>query len=903
VPRVDLHERLAGPRPLVAYGAALGAVLAATAIREALQPLLGTATPYAVHFLAIMFAAAYGGLRPGLVAVALSAVLGFRLFVPQPARTDLAGVLLFGATGCALAWMSSAFRSARLATHLSAEQERSAAREARTAAERLRVTLASIGDAVIVTAADGSISFMNPLAESLTGWSLAEAAGKMLADVFHIVNEISRASVESPVARVMREGTVVGLANHTILISRQGVEIPIDDSGAPIRDTDGSIAGIVMVFRDVTERRRSEAALRESEEKYRVIAETATDAIITIDEQSEILFVNPAIATIFGYTPEELLGKELTILMPDYLRHVHRESLKKYVETGVKHLGWQAVELQGLHRSGREIPLELSFGESRVASKHTFTGIIRDISERKRAQEHRLQLAAIVESSNDAIIGKKLDGIVTSWNPGAQRMYGYTPEEVLGRPISILVPADRPDELPEILERLRAGERIDHYETRRVRKDGATIDVSVTISPIRSDTGQIIGASAVARDITERKLAEEERDALLEREKLAHAEAENANRVKDEFLATLSHELRTPLQAVLGFSKLLRAGRLDASATAQAIETIERNAQAQTFLIEDLLDQSRIITGKLAIHARPHDLAPLAEAALDSVRPAANAKGVMVSLSVDPQLGLVPIDANRIEQAMRNLLSNAVKFTPRGGKVSLQVSRVGSSLQIVVSDTGIGVPPEFQPYVFDPFRQAQSSSTRSHGGLGLGLSIVRQIVEMHGGTVEVESEGTGRGTIFRISLPIGSLQIASSRAAPYQSSQGPSELVLDRLSVLVVDDHRDSRELISVSLQRYGAAVTTADSARAALEVLQESSVDVIVSDIGMPGEDGLSLIRKVRALGETPAARIPAIALSGYAMDTDRLKAEAAGFQLHVAKPIDPETLVLAVAKLTGRV
>ena len=904
MPSVEPHERPIGPPLLLAYGVALGAVLAATAIRQAMQPLLGTATPFAVHFLAIMFAAAYGGLPPGLFAVALSAVLGWSLFV-QPDPTGLAGVFLFAATGCALAWMSSAFRSARLAAHSSAEEARSAAREAGTVAERFRTTLASIGDAVIVTTTDGSIAFMNPVAESLTGWSFQEASGKALGDIFHIVNEFTRAAVESPVTRVVREGTVVGLANHTILISRHGVEIPIDDSGAPIQDTHGNVSGIVMVFRDVTERRRSEAALRASEEKYRIVAETATDAIITINEQSEILFVNPAITTIFGYQPEELLGKELTLLMPDYLRHVHRASLARYVQTGVRHIAWQGVELPGLHQSGREIPLEISFGESREAGKHTFTAIVRDISDRKRAEEHRLQLAAIVESSDDAIIGKTLDGTITSWNPGAQRMYGYTPEEALGRPISMLVPPGWANELPEILKRLRGGEHIKHYETKRMGKDGSIIDVSVTISLIRNDTGEVIGASAVARDITEGRRAEQERAALLEREKLAHAEADNANRLKDEFLATLSHELRTPLQAMLGFSKLLRSGHLDPPAAAQAIQTIERNAEAQAVLIEDLLDLSRIITGKLAIDMRPHDLAPLAEAALNSVRPAASAKGVTLSVSFDPQLELILVDSNRIQQAMWNLLSNAVKFTPRGGQVSLQITRVDSSIQIGVSDTGIGIAAEFLPHVFEPFRQAQASTTRAHGGLGLGLSIVRRIVELHGGTVAGESEGVGRGATFRINLPIHPLQmpaIGASRAGAYQSPQEPPPGVIDGLSVLVVDDHLDSRELLSLSLQRYGATVMTADSARAALDILRQSPVDVIVSDIGMPDEDGLSLIKKVRALGAAPAARIPAIALTGYVRDTDRSRTEEAGFQMHVAKPVDPAALVLAVAKLTDR-
>jgi len=359
------------------------------------------------------------------------------------------------------------------------------------------------------------------------------------------------------------------------------------------------------------------------------------------------------------------------------------------------------------------------------------------------------------------------------------------------------------------------------------------------------------------------------------------------------------------LQAVLGYSRLLSGGRLDAAMTTQAIQAIDRNARVQVALIEDLLDMSRVITGKFTIDVRPVELSALAEAALDTVRLAAEAKGITLSAAILPRLGLVPVDPNRIQQAIWNLLSNAIKFTPPGGQVALQASRRDSSVQVAVSDTGIGIAAEFLPHVFDRLRQAQQPvTTRAHGGLGLGLSIVRYIVEMHGGTVEAESDGIGRGATFRISLPV---RPPESRAPdrieamwPDDEREPPPDL-LNGLSILVVEDDAESRALLTFALQQFGADVRTADSAAAALQVLQSESADILISDISMPGEDGLSLIRQVRSLG-TSVAAIPAIALTGLAMEADRLKIIEAGFWAYGAKPMAPAHLVLAVARLAGR-
>jgi PAS domain S-box-containing protein len=648
--------------------------------------------------------------------------------------------------------------------------------EAESSRQWLHTTLASIGDAVIVTDDQSNVKFLNGAAQSLTGWNSADASGRPLTEVFRVVDESSRETVESPAAKAMREGTVTGLADHAILIPRRGVEIPIDDSGAPVRDAGGKIIGIVLVFRDVTERRRNEQVLRESEQRFRLMTDAAPVMVWEAGADKRRTYVNKGWLDFTGRTLEQ----ELSSGGP---HGVHPDDLQRF----------------------REL-----YGGSFEAR-------------REFRMEYRLRHA---------------DG-----------------------------------------------------EYRWVADHGV---------PRVSPDGSFLGYIGACIDITDRKNAEQVRTALLSEAQSARNAAERASRLKDEFLATLSHELRTPLQAILGYSTLLRTGKLDSSAVAKAVEAIERNAHAQARLVEEILDVSRIITGRLPMDLRQVDIGPLAEAALESVRPAAAAKGVTIVAAIRGAAGLVLADANRIQQAMWNLLSNAVKFTPRGGQISLNVAPINSSIEIAVADTGIGIDPEFLPHVFERFRQADPSSTRMYGGLGLGLSLVRHIAELHGGTVRAESAGTGRGAVFRMNLPLRSLDVPEVELL--HTAEGVAEPLpqglLQGLRILVVDDETDTRELLALLLKQYGANVTTAGSAAKALTLLKESPPDVLVSDIGMPGEDGLSLIKKVR-LTTPPVSQVPALALTGFAADTDRQKVAAAGFQAHLPKPIQPTKLVSAVANL----
>ena len=677
--------------------------------------------------------------------------------------------------------------------------------------------------------------------------------------------------------------------------------------------------------------------------------------------------------------------------------------------------------------------MSLKYPEVRPADDHVTKDQLTNLKSPELAP---YWLTALIESADDAIISKTLDGIITSWNAGAERIFGYTADEVIGKPITILIPEGHLDEEPAILSRLRAGQRIEHYETVRVTKDGRLIDISLTVSPIIGPNGKIIGASKIARDITEQRQARRALDDAAERFKLAlsaarlgdwswdartdvttmsetaarifgipagpqmtwtemrellheedrepaklaveealathsdydieyrvrrphdhrevwvaakgrglygkngvvlgmlgfvqdittrkaneetlreqaealerlYKQAEESSRLKEEFLATISHELRTPLSAILGWSRMLRLGQLSPENSAKALDTIERNARAQAQLVDDLLDVSRIITGKLRMDVRPADPNSFIEAAIEAVRPAAEAKGVRLQKVMDTGAVSIPGDPVRLQQVVWNLLSNAIRFTPRGGRVQIRSERVNSHLEIVVSDTGQGIALDFLPHVFDRFRQADQKTSRQHGGMGLGLAIVRHLVEMHGGTVRAYSEGEGQGATFTVMLPITPLyQLDSSggRVHPAARDLMPSDDTTDRLDglrILAVDDEADTRELLKQGLEFCGAKVKVVGTAAEAIDAIMSSVPDILISDIGMAGTDGYDLIRQVRALPPDRGAKIAAIALTAYTRIEDRLQALRAGYDMHVPKPVELTELCAVAASVARR-
>ncbi len=692
---------------------------------------------------------------------------------------------------------------------------------------------------------------------------------------------------------------------------------------------------------------------------------------------------------------------------------------------------------------------------------------------RNNAGSASAYLAAIVDSADDAILAKDLDGVIQSCNAAAERLFGYTASELIGQPVRILIPADRQSEEDDILLKLRRGERIAHFETVRLRKDGSPINISLTISPVRDATGAVIGASKIARDITALKQAEAERLRLLEEnanvtatlnkvgamvasdldrdkvlqavtdagtelttaefgaffynvvdnrgesyglytvsgarrdafadlpmprttavfeptfhgtavvrsdditkdpryghnapffgvpkghipvrsylavpvkgrageviggllfahgsvgrftehhERLAAGVAawasvalenaslytgvQEASRVKDEFLASLSHELRTPLNAILGYARMLRSGIMPPERQRKAIDTIERNATSLTQIVEDVLDISRIVSGKIRLNVQPVELPDIVRHAVDAVGPAADAKGIRLETVIDPQATPVSGDPERLQQILWNLLSNAVKFTNRGGRVQVRLARVNSHVEASVTDTGIGISPEFLPHVFERFRQADASTTRERGGLGLGLSIARQLTEIHGGSLDASSAGLGQGATFRLTIPLLAVYPVVAPVTRVHPAAGslardiPPDM-LQHVHVLAVDDEKDAVTLVAEVLEAAGARVTTARSVREAITKLETEPPDVVVADLGMPHMDGFDFIQRIRRHDDASIRDIPAAALTAYARSEDRMKALKAGFQIHLAKPIDPAELVTTVAALAKR-
>ena len=468
------------------------------------------------------------------------------------------------------------------------------------------------------------------------------------------------------------------------------------------------------------------------------IVASSDDAIISKDLDGYITSWNGAAERMFGYTAAEAIGEHISLIIPK-----ERQAEQKYVIDRIR--AGQSIdhyETVRARKDGSPVQVSLSVSPIRDAGGAVVgaSKIARDITVSQRLTREALRLAAIVSSSGDAIVSKDLDGIIQTWNPAAERIFGYTAEEVIGKSITMIIPPDRLPEEAEVLSRVRAGLSVEHFETVRRRKDGTEIDIALTVSPVRTAEGQIIGASKIARDITEQRRLREA--------------ADNASRMKDEFLAVLSHELRTPLNTVLGYARMLKRddARMTAEIRERALDALERNAEVLTRLVNDVLDTSRIVSGKLRLTLDNCSVDQFVGEAAETVRPAAEAKELDLSVAVTPGL-VVYGDRDRLQQVVWNLLSNAIKFTPHGGSVWIRAARHDGLVQIEVSDTGIGIPAEHQPYIFQRFWQADTTVSREHGGLGIGLALARHLVEMHGGSIAVESDGRGKGARFTVSLP------------------------------------------------------------------------------------------------------------------------------------------------------
>ncbi|MEG4999943.1 PAS domain S-box protein [Microcoleus sp. B4-D4] len=692
-------------------------------------------------------------------------------------------------------------------------------------------------------------------------------------------------------------------------IRKDGSRVPMLMGGTTLCPDKGEPETIVAFYIDLTETSRVEAELKNNQERLQIAQQAGKIGTFEWNVETGELACTPELEALYGLPVggfDSSYQNLLAMVHPDD-RAFTQQQLQAAVASGEElniefricrpdsSIGWIACRAK-------------VFQDESGLSQRAI-GVNVDITDRKQAEAARSQtnqtLEALIQACPLGItVVSADDGIVKMWNPAAERIFGWSESEAKNQ-FSPSISPDKQEEFTAKLKKISQGKAIAGMETQRQRKDGTTIDISLWATPVRDAQGNINCMSIVA-DISDRKQVEAELAQLLDREQAARAEAEDINRLKDEFLATLSHELRTPLNVILGWAQRLRGLPYTEDDLASGLEAIERQSRVQVQLVEDLLDVSRIIQGKLAIKPGWFVMANAIEIALSSVMFAAQAKSVTVSSELDPTVKLMWGDAQRLQQVVSNLLTNAVKFTPTGGTVKLRLSAVAVAnsaspnyLQITVSDTGKGISAEFLPYVFDRFRQADGSITRADSGLGLGLAIVRHLVELHGGTVRAESPGKDEGATFTVMLPLKQRigkqrQLREERKAP-QIRPG----MLAGLKVLVVDDEPDNREFLIVALEQLGAQTTAAASAAEAIELLQQSPPDILVSDIGMPVEDGYSLIRQVRSSQSDKIKRLPAVALTAYASEQDRARAIDAGYDEHLAKPIDPARFASVLAKL----
>jgi PAS domain S-box-containing protein len=860
------------------FTTAVLALAGSVLLRWLLDPVMGDALPLVTLFGAVAAAVWVGGYLPAVVVAILGYLAAAYLFIPPRGdfRVDfpnLVGLAAYLFTCSLIVVIGEAMGRA---------QARARARE-----ELLRVTVGSIGDGVITTDNEGRVTYLNAVAESLTGWKQQDAAGQPLDTVFRAVNEQTGRSMENPARRALREGTTVGLANHSLLVGKDGTERPIDDSAAPIKDEDGSVVGCVLIFRDVSERRR-----------------------------------------------------------------------------------WEKDEA-------------------------------------RRLFDARL-LASIVESSDDAMIRKSLGGVIQSWNAGAERIFGYTAEQAVGRHISLIIPPECLSEEEHIIATLKAGRRVDHFETDRLRSDGQRLRVSLTISPIKDDAGNVVAASKIARDVTKQRQAESERemfatvienstdfvgiagtdgvpifvnraglelvglDDMDEARKVhvkdfffpedqarimdefipsvvqnGHAEVEvrfrnfktgearwmvykvvkladkeghpvafatvsqdvterrrledglrqlaanlsEEGRRKNEFLATLAHELRNPLAPLSNTLEVLMRGGVDREALPQAIETMRRQLTQLVRLVDDLLDLSRVTHNRLELRKGQVELGEVIHQAVEASRPLAESMKHEVTVIGPDEPIYLDGDAARLAQVFGNLLNNSSKYTSPGGRIGIRTERNGGEAVVTVQDNGAGIPPDKLDSIFDMFTQVEGSLERSQGGLGIGLTLVRRLVQMHGGSIQARSEGEGKGSEFVVRLPIR--EARPTATPPPSVTKAPARTH----RILVVDDNEDSASSLALLLEITGNKTFTAHDGAAALEAAMTHRPEVVLLDIGLPTLNGYEVCRRIRE--EPWGEEVVLIALTGWGQEEDRRKSHEAGFDGHLVKPVNYQALMALLSSL----
>jgi len=803
--------------------------------------------------------------------------------------------------------------------------------------ELYQAILESSGEPIVILDPQGFYLKQNAAHVALLGYSDEDLKNQTAA--IHTGDNIFTEAVSDLAVKGAFRGEVVNT-------TKDGEPRYVEVTAFVMRDEAGQPLCYVGIKHDITERKRVEEASRRSEAELTDFFDNAAIGLHWVGPDGIVQRVNQAELDLLGYTLEEYVGHHIGEFHADrpviediLTRLTAGEVLRDYdarmlcKDGNIKHV---RINSSVYNDDGKFVHTrcftrditERKRTESRLALQYAVTQILSE------AQDFRESVKNILETACQKLdwevgVFWKLDreksvlrAVETCPDPSPE-----TPEfdrltktlelekgvELPGRiwedgkPVWINNFAEDPD-LPRSAVAAREG--LHGAFGFPILVGGDILGVIEFFSPdVREPDDEllqmVVGIGGQIGQFSERKRAEEKLAALLESERAARSDAEQANRLKDEFLATLSHELRTPLNAVIGWSRMLGSGRLDTESSKHALEVVERNAWAQKQIIEDILDVSRVITGKLQLNLSPVDLVTVVDAALDAVRPAMEAKEIKIETLIDSSLRMISGDADRLQQVVWNILSNAAKFTPVGGKIEISVNQVTGQVQIQVKDSGPGIDPVFLPHVFERFRQADGSTTRMHGGLGLGLAIVRHLVELHGGTIAVENREDRDGAIFTVRLPLPSGELRpetlANAAGVFKEGRGESPS-LEGLRILIVDDEPDALDLISVELAQHGAKVTGASNAQDALKALEDAEFDLLISDIGMPNTDGYELIRRIRGQEDGKYQRIPAVALTAYARVQDRMRAVMAGFNTHVAKPVEANELITVVASLAGR-
>ncbi len=933
----DILQKFAGWR---GYALALVTTVVAVALRGALDDQFGDAYPFIFSFAAVAVTAALAGWKAALFCILASYVLIDWFFIPPREgfaflqdRSGVMGLASFCFTSAILVLLAQVMRQAH-------RQSRAHSDLFRVERERLRITLGSIGDGVIATDAQGKVTYLNAVAEALTGWTNAEAQGRKLAEVFRIVNESTREPVDNPVKQVLATGKIVGLANHTVLIARSGAERAIADSAAPIQSEEKGIEGVVLVFRDVDQERKAERALFRQTERERVLTGSLAQLLaagsrepmtgelwstvapaagaemvihLRFDESSNTLAFHSA-----SGLPA---GAEASLSQLDAAQGIcgsGAETRNERIFTRVQEsndgqntlarsLGIQSCVSVPLWAGNRFLGT-LAFASRsrpeledeevefiRTFSQHIALALDRLQTEQQlREREQRLrEQARLLDLTNDAMIVCSLDDRITYWNRAAQEIYGWTSEEALGQRKYELLKTELPEPRPAILAKLERDNRWEGELVHRTR-DGTRIIVNTRWALHRDEQGRPAYVLKSDNDVTERvnarRVLEEQAKAL-----------QDAGRRKDEFLAMLAHELRNPLASVSGAVTLLQTSDAPDD-RAWGLDVVERQVAQLTRLIDDLLDVSRITSGKVRLRKTQVDAREIVRRAAEAFSATLEERGHRLILESDERNGALYLEGDpaRLEQIIGNLLTNAAKYTENGGTIWLGARQDGTepqSPQILISvrDTGVGIPPERIPEMFELFAQGERSIARSEGGLGIGLTVVQRLAEMHGGTVTATSEGPGKGSEFTVRLP------ALARGAELPLSNGSERLEredgasIKGCRVLVVDDNVDTANVIARLLKRAGHAAHLAYSGTEAIEVARTISPEVVLLDIGLPGADGYEVCRQLRAEPCCKGAKI--IAISGYSQEEDRRRSKAAGFDHHLVKPVELQDLKALLA------